>query len=73
MSDERLLRLEEKIAYLERHVTAQDKVMLELGDSLGRMRAELRLLRERAGEGGAGNVGMRGDSGEPQEERPPHY
>jgi len=69
MSDERLLRLEEKIAYLERHVTAQDKVMLELGDTLGRMRAELRLVRDRAGEGG---VGREGD-GERPDERPPHY
>ena len=47
---ERVLRLEEKVAYLERHVTAQDKVMLELGDTLARVRAEFKLMRERAGE-----------------------
>jgi len=47
---ERVLRLEEKVAYLERHVTAQDEVMLELGDTLARVRAELKLMRERAGE-----------------------
>ena len=70
--DERVVRLEEKVAYLERHVTAQDKVMLELGDALARLRAELRMLRERATDssgGGSGNA----DGGEMRDERPPHY
>ena len=44
--------MEEKVAYLERHVTAQDKVMLELSDLLARVRAELKMLRERAGDAG---------------------
>jgi SlyX protein len=77
MSDEQLaeraLRLEEKVAYLERHVTAQDKVMLELGDTLARVRAELRVMRERAGDGGAGGGAGRDDGGEMRDERPPHY
>lgn len=73
MSAERVLRLEEKVAYLERHVTAQDKVMLELGDTLARLRAELRLMRDRAGDSGAmGGVGN-GEGGEMRDERPPHY
>ena len=72
MSDERILGLEEKVAYLERHVTAQDKVMLELGDTLARVRAELRLLRERAGESGS-SAGTSGEGGEARDERPPHY
>lgn len=71
MNDERIVRLEEKVAYLERHVTAQDKVMLELGDAVVRLRAELRMLRERANESGSG-VG-RDDGGELRDERPPHY
>jgi SlyX protein len=66
--NERLQRLEEKIAYLERHVTEQDKVMLELGDALAKLRLELRTLRERSGGLGAGE----GDKA-PADERPPHY
>ena len=73
MSDERILGLEEKVAYLERHVTAQDKVMLELGDTLTRVRAELRMMRERTGESGSGGAGTSGEGGEPRDERPPHY
>ncbi len=69
---ERMLRLEEKVAYLERHVTAQDKVMLELGDGLARVRAELKMLQERAGESGSGGAG-RDEGGEMRDERPPHY
>ncbi len=68
MSSERLQRLEEKIAYLERHVTEQDKVILELGDTLAKLRLELRALRERSG--GA----VQGDAEQaPVDERPPHY
>lgn len=63
--------MEEKVAYLERHVTAQDKVMLELSDLLARVRAELKMLRERANESGS-SVG-RDDGGELRDERPPHY
>lgn len=70
---ERILKLEEKVAYLERHVTAQDKVMLELGDTLARVRAELKLLRERAGDSGAGGGAGRDEGGELRDERPPHY
>jgi SlyX protein len=70
---ERITRLEEKIAYLERHVTAQDKVMLELGDMLARVRAELKMLRERAGDSGAGGGAGRDEGGELRDERPPHY
>ena len=67
---ESIHRLEEKIAYLERHVTEQDKAMLELADDLARLRREMKSLLERAetraGEGGA-------DGGEMPDERPPHY
>ncbi len=70
---ERMVRLEEKVAYLERHVTAQDKVMLELGDTLARVRAELRVMRERAGDGGAGGGAGNEGGGEMRDERPPHY
>lgn len=72
MNDE-LRRLEEKIAYLERHVTEQDKAMLELSREFDALRRELKALRERApmraaGEGEAGEGGATEN-----EERPPHY
>lgn len=66
MSDARVERLEERLAWLERHVTEQDKVMLEQSRRLDRALAELRLLRERAAGGGVGPEA-------PSEERPPHY
>jgi SlyX protein len=65
VSEERLLRLEEKIAYLERHVTAQDRAMLELTEELDAFRREVRRLREARAEAGS--------APEPAEERPPHY
>ncbi|MDB6168441.1 MAG: hypothetical protein JWM88_1305 [Verrucomicrobia bacterium] len=67
--NERVQRLEEKIAYLERHVTEQDKAMLELGDQLAKLRLELRAARERAGSG----TGSMADQQREAEERPPHY
>ena len=60
------VKLEERLAWLERHVAEQDKVMLALHDELSRLRAELKQLRERLA-GGAET--------EPPDsaERPPHY
>ena len=68
--DERLQRLEEKIAYLERHVTQQDKVMLELADGLAALRREMKSWRERAGQNPGPDAS---GGGEPRDERPPHY
>jgi SlyX protein len=66
---EAIHRLEEKIAYLEHHVTAQDKVILELADDLARLRRELKLLHDRVSTpGGEGGSGLAAD-----DERPPHY
>lgn len=62
--NERIERLEEKIAYLERHVTEQDKAMLEMADTIDQLRRELGRLRERPREGGADEL---------PDERPPHY
>ena len=65
---ESVKHLEEKIAYLERHVTEQDKAMLEFADELTRLRREMKALRDRVAGGGAGGEGeTMGD------ERPPHY
>ena len=63
-----LLRLEEKIAYLERHVVEQDKAMLEMTERLARLQSALVCLRERLAEAGAMS-----DEVSPADERPPHY
>lgn len=63
----RVERLEERLAWYERHAVEQDKVMMELGAELGRVRKELVVLRERsqnAAEAGGARAA---------EERPPHY
>jgi len=66
--NDRVQRLEEKVAYLERHVTEQDKAMLELAETLARLRLELQALRERATGAAAGETGE-----DPADDRPPHY
>ena len=66
--NERIQRLEEKIAYLERHVTEQDKAMLEFADDLARLRREIKTLRERSTTGAPS-----GESEAMPDERPPHY
>ena len=66
--NESIRRLEEKVAYLEHHVTQQDKVMLELTEELTRLRREVATLRDTSG-----GREMRRGEGEPREERPPHY
>jgi SlyX protein len=66
---ENVTRLEEKIAYLERHVTEQDKAMLEFADELARLRREVKALRDRQPSGGD----LGGPGSDPSDERPPHY
>ena len=68
--NESIRRLEEKIAYLERHVTEQDKAMLEFAEELAAVRREMKALRARLGES-AGGAGSAGD--DLPDERPPHY
>lgn len=68
--NENLRRVEEKIAYLERHVTEQDKAMLEMAEEIAALRREVKAWRERA-EGGARGGGAEGE--EMGQERPPHY
>ncbi len=64
---ERLQRLEERYAHLQRHSVEQDKAMLELSEEVARLKHELRLLRaQQAGATPAGET-------EPADERPPHY
>ena len=63
--NERLTKLEERYAHLQRHSTEQDKVMLQLTDELAKLRKELATLRTH-------QTGGR-DSEEAPDERPPHY
>jgi SlyX protein len=67
MPSARIDRLEERLAWLERHVTEQDKAMLVLNEELARLRAELKKLRERPAAGSENS-----DQPEP-DDRPPHY
>lgn len=65
MKNERIALLEEKLAWLQRHATEQDKVMLEMAEDIARLKKKMTELRAKLGE----------DPGEPPEagERPPHY
>jgi SlyX protein len=70
MNDE-IRTLQEKIAFLERHVVEQDKAMLELSEEVGRVRREWLQLRSQLGRG-RGADGEAAPS-EAADERPPHY
>ena len=71
MPDARFEKIEERVAWLEHHVTQQDKAMLAMAKRLDRLQAELVRLRERsatdAAPGGAGSLA------DAAAERPPHY
>jgi SlyX protein len=62
---QRMARVEERLAWLERHVSEQDKVMLELSETLDRLRGEAEILRQRVSDGTS--------LPPPEDERPPHY
>ena len=63
--NERLTKLEERYAHLQRHQTEQDKAMLELADEVAKLRKELLKLR--------GQMAAGGEPGGQADERPPHY
>ena len=64
MAEDGIERLEERIAWLERHVLEQDKVMLTQGDDLKKLRDAVAAMRER--------MNSRESPLDPNE-RPPHY
>lgn len=69
--DDEIKHLQEKIAHLEHHVTAQDRAMLEMAEDITRLRRELLRFRERlVGDERAPADPAAGDS---PPERPPHY
>lgn len=69
-TENRIARLEERLAWFERHVAEQDKAMMELSDLVERLRREVLVLRERSAAGASGGSGA---NEEPADERPPHY
>ena len=68
VSNERIDRLEERLAWLQRHVTEQDKAMLEMAGQLDRLKVELTRLKQRADSTFPG-----AESADPACDRPPHY
>lgn len=69
MEDSRYLIIEERLAWLERHVVEQDKAMLELSKTNDALKKQLLELRGRSHGSSAGSAEeiFEGD------ERPPHY
>jgi len=65
---QQIARLEERLAWLQRHVTEQDKAMLQMSDDIARLRRELLVLRDRTP---SGNLPAEPDAS--SNERPPHY
>lgn len=61
--------LQEKIAYLERHVSGQDRAMLEYAEELAHLRREVLALRRLIATRGAEGP----EPSPPPDERPPHY
>jgi SlyX protein len=68
MPDERVKLLEERVAWLEHHVTQQDKAMLDQAKRLDRLAAEIIRLRERDQSPSAAS-----GPPNPADDRPPHY
>jgi len=64
---ERMTRLEERYVHLQRHAAEQDKVMLELGEEITRLKKELAILRGQMSASSGGGEERAAD------ERPPHY
>jgi SlyX protein len=67
VSNERIDRLEERLAWLQRHVTEQDKAMLDMSREIDRLKAEVVRLTQR------GEAGTAPAEPNAAEERPPHY
>jgi len=65
MDNEPLAHLEEKLAWLQRHVTEQDKAMLEMAGEIDQLKRKLSELSQRP----------EAESAPPPaiDERPPHY
>ena len=65
MNHDRLALLEEKLAWLQRHVTEQDKAMLEMAEEIDRLKKQVTELRP--------NPAVEPGGPAEADERPPHY
>ena len=65
MNPDRLALLEERLAWLQRHVAEQDKAMLRLTEEIDRLKQQVADLR-------AKSAAEPGEAAGPAE-RPPHY
>ncbi len=66
----RLQRVEERLAFLERHNEAQDKALWAADREVVRLAEEVRRLRARLAALGEGAAD---EGASPADERPPHY
>ena len=62
---ERIHELEMKIAFLEKHIGEQDRVVLGLTEKIALLETRMLSLRERLERGPEGSM--------PPDEKPPHY
>ena len=67
MSADRQTDLENRFAWLERHVAEQDKAMLEMGEELRRLRRRVEVLQERQ------QAATPTEKPDDDSEKPPHY
>ncbi len=65
--DDRLRRLEEQLAHLQRHIEQQDRAMLDLTREADRLRQRLERLESKPAADGDSAAGS------PADERPPHW
>ena len=70
MDEQRQQRIEERLAWLERHVLEQDRQMLAMAEQIDRQRKQQEELRERLRGGSSGTSEGEIFDGD---ERPPHY
>lgn len=63
---ERITRLEERLAHLQQHLTAQDKAMLEMHEELVALRRDLVVAHTQIQGSPTAGPG-------PEAERPPHF
>ncbi len=67
MSEDPLIALQNRFAWLERHVAEQDRAMLKLEDEMRRLKRKLEVLQQQQRAGAHPAEPSEG------EERPPHY
>ena len=65
MNDDHQALLEEKLAWLQRHVAEQDKAMLDLAGEIDQLKRKLSELSQKQG--------SESDLPPATDERPPHY